>query len=75
MEVDGHDVGAFIGACWEARAAAAGEVPTAIVARTHKGRGLSFTEGDYLWHARVPDAEELERARVELGLDEEGMPR
>lgn len=75
VEVDGHDMGAFIGACEDARGAARGQVPTAIVAHTHKGRGLSFTEGDYLWHARVPDAGELERARVELGIDEGGMPR
>jgi transketolase len=75
VEVDGHDIDAFIGACEDARTAADGRRPTAIVAHTRKGRGLSFTEGNYLWHARVPDDDELERARVELGIDEGGLPR
>ncbi len=75
VEVDGHDTGAFIDACRRARSAAAGDRPTVIVAHTRKGHGLSFTVGDYLWHARVPDAGEVERARIELGIDEGGMPQ
>jgi transketolase len=75
VEVDGHDSDAFIGACEDARTEAGGQLPTAIIAHTAKGHGLSFTEGNYLWHARVPNDDELERARVELGIDEGGMPR
>ena len=72
--IDGHDFGAIIGACAGAVEAAAGSRPTAILARTIKGRGLSFTEGRYAWHARVPTADELEAARLELGIDASGQP-
>ena len=75
VEIDGHDFGEIVDACRDARAAAGGEVPTAIVAHTRKGRGLSFTEGRFGWHARVPTAEELERAADELGVDRGGVVR
>ncbi|MEI6149497.1 MAG: transketolase [bacterium] len=39
--------------------------PSAIVARTRMG--VSFMEGDVLWHYRKPSAEELARALAELG--------
>ncbi|HEY5999175.1 MAG TPA: transketolase [bacterium] len=39
--------------------------PSAIVARTRTG--VSFMDGDVLWHYRKPDAEELARALAELG--------
>ena len=39
--------------------------PSAIVARTRLG--VSFMEGDVLWHYRKPSAEELARALAELG--------
>lgn len=40
--------------------------PVAIVAHTTKGRGVSFMEDDNNWHYRVPTAEEVAAARVEL---------
>jgi transketolase len=74
-EIDGHDHGQFIDACQMARADGSGDRPTAIVARTVKGRGVSFTEGNYLWHAAVPDAEQFAAAAAELGYaDEEVSP-
>ena len=39
--------------------------PSAIVARTRMG--VSFMENDVLWHYRKPSADELARARAELG--------
>ena len=54
------------------RRGAAGSRPTAILARTIKGRGLSFSEGRHAWHARVPTADELEASRLELGIDDSG---
>ncbi len=68
IEIDGHDMDAIAEAYAAARADAGGDHPTAIVARTIKGRGVSFTEADYLWHARVPDAGELAAAAAELGF-------
>jgi transketolase len=72
LEIDGHDFDAIIGACADARAAASGDRPTAILARTIKGRGLSFTEGRHGWHARIPTPDEVEAARIELGIDADG---
>jgi len=65
LEIDGHDMGAIVAACDEARAGGRGDVPTAILARTIKGRGFSFTEGVSEWHSRVATAAEAEAARAE----------
>jgi transketolase len=62
---------AIVAACEDARAAAVERRPTAILATTVKGRGLSFTEGRFEWHARVATAEEVAAARLELELAEE----
>ena len=67
LEIDGHDFDQILGACEAARAAGPGSVPTAILAETVKGRGLSFTEGASEWHSRVATAEEALAARLELG--------
>jgi transketolase len=71
LDIDGHDSEAIVAACEDARSNAATGHPTAILAATVKGRGLSFTEGRFEWHARVATADEVDRARLELGLDEE----
>lgn len=71
LEIDGHDADAIVTACADARRAAAGHRPTAILATTVKGRGLSFTEGQSGWHARVATANEVAAARVELAPDAE----
>jgi transketolase len=65
-EVDGHDLAA-LSAALSAPPDPAGR-PTAIVAHTVKGKGVSFMEDDNNWHYRAPDAEELAKARAELGL-------
>lgn len=41
--------------------------PSAIVADTVKGKGVSFMENQLLWHYRCPDAQEFEAAMKELG--------
>jgi len=75
IEIDGHDFGAVEAACLRARDAVGEGRPTAILARTVKGRGISFAEGRHGWHTRVATPEELERARLELDIDAEGLPR
>ena len=67
LEIDGHDVEAVAAACEDARAGGRGDTPTAILATTVKGRGLSFAEGRSAWHSRVATADEIEAARIELG--------
>jgi len=64
VECDGHDHASIRAAC-DAAEEHAGR-PTVIVAHTVKGKGVSFMENDYLWHAKVPSAADLERAFAEL---------
>jgi transketolase len=33
-----------------------------------KGKGISFMEDDNNWHYKIPNADELKRAKLELGL-------
>lgn len=42
--------------------------PTAIIAHTVKGKGVSFMEDDNNWHYRIPNAQEVLAARKELQL-------
>jgi transketolase len=64
LEIDGHDIPAIIDAIAQARAVKG--KPTLIIANTIKGKGVSFMEGTYAWHTRVPTDEELEAALNEL---------
>ena len=41
--------------------------PTAIIARTEKGKGVSFVEGKEGWHGKALNPQELEKAIAELG--------
>ena len=41
--------------------------PTMIVAKTIKGKGISFMENEAGWHGTAPSDNDLERALVELG--------
>ncbi len=68
LEVDGHDVGAVIEALRRARAEA--DRPVVVIARTTKGKGVSFMENSHLWHGKPPTREEFERALEELGGDD-----
>ncbi len=70
---DGHDVRALRDAFASFRDV--GERPKALVARTIKGKGVSFMEhpralldggGTYRWHAGAPDDESFEKAFVEI---------
>ena len=64
IPVDGHDFQALEDAF--AAAAACKGKPTVLLARTVKGRGVSFMEGDYGWHGKAPNDEQFEKARAEL---------
>jgi transketolase len=75
IELDGHDFAQILNACSLARRQMDEPRPTALLARTVKGRGLSFAEGTHLWHTGIADAAELARARKELSITEEAMPR
>ncbi len=64
IKVDGHDVEA-IAAAFEAAKAVKGK-PTVLLAKTVKGKGVSFMENDPGWHGKAPNAEQYEKARAEL---------
>ena len=66
IEIDGHDVEAIVAAFDEAGTISGR--PTMLIARTTKGKGVSFMEGDYLWHSRPISDEELRTALTELQL-------
>ena len=40
--------------------------PTAIIAKTVKGKGVSFMEDQCSWHGTAPNAEQYEQAMNEL---------
>jgi transketolase len=69
VEVDGHDIEALVAAFAAARAHTG--APTVIVARTIKGKGVSFLEGKDGWHGKpVPKGPELEQALREIAAPE-----
>jgi transketolase len=43
-------------------------VPTAVICRTIKGKGISFMEDNNLWHYRSPSQKEFIKAKEELGI-------
>jgi transketolase len=61
---DGHSVEALHDALTRARAEP--ERPAVVVARTMKGRGVSFMENLCDWHGKAPNADECARALAEL---------
>ncbi len=67
IEVDGHDHHSIEQAL---RRSPSTRQPTMIIARTIKGKGVSFMENQVLWHYRSPSGEVLEAALAELGADD-----
>ena len=68
VEIDGHDMAAIIEAL-DLAETVAGQ-PTVIVARTVKGKGVSFFENKASYHGVAPSDEELPRALECLGCKE-----
>lgn len=64
IETDGHDHQELLDAYAAAKAHSDG--PTCIVAKTVKGKGVSFMEGQFQWHAQVPTEDDLAKAGLEL---------
>ncbi len=64
INVDGHDMDALAAAFAEAKATKG--MPTAIVAKTVKGKGVSFMEDKAAWHGSAPNAEQYEVAMADL---------
>lgn len=65
-EIDGHDLKALTQLL--STVPDGSGKPMAVVAHTVKGKGISFAEDDNNWHYRVPNVEEVELMRKELGI-------
>lgn len=63
IEIDGHDLKEIYEAIEKAKK---NPVPTAIIANTIKGKGVSFMENNAGWHGKAPNKEDFERAIAEL---------
>lgn len=65
ISVDGHSLPALVDAFAQARTIKG--KPTAIIAKTSKGKGVSFMDGQAGWHGKAPNEEEAKKAVAELG--------
>jgi len=63
-EIDGHDIEQILWALSPERIIS--DKPTMIIARTVKGKGVSFMENQVDWHGKAPSAQEAEVALGEL---------
>lgn len=64
-EIDGHDMKALVNVLKNVPDGTGKSI--AIVAKTVKGKGISFMEDDNNWHYRIPNEEEVQMALKELG--------
>jgi len=64
IDIDGHDFDQILSVCQEAEKIKG--KPTLIIARTIKGKGVSFMENNVAFHGKAPTWEEAERALKEL---------
>ena len=71
VTIDGHDISAIVAALDQAQSVK--DRPTMIVARTLKGKGVSFLEDRDGWHGKpLKKGEELDKALSELPLNGRG---
>jgi transketolase len=69
LEIDGHDLGEVLVALEQTREGG----PTVILARTVKGKGVSFLEGAEDWHGKALDEAQRDRALAEIAAPEAGL--
>src|SRR6266487_2888806 len=62
LQVDGHSIHELL----EAFEAPRNALPRVVIARTVKGKGVSFMENSLKWHGTPPNFEEYQAARAEL---------
>ena len=67
IEIDGNNLESLLTAFDKAQHEL--QKPTAIIAHTVKGKGVSFMQNDNNWHYRIPTAEEVIKAKIELEVD------
>ena len=65
--INGHNISQIIDAFETAKTTKG--MPTAIIAKTIKGKGVSYMENEAKWHGKAPNKEEYEIAMKELGAN------
>ncbi|MCH7321395.1 transketolase [Solibacillus sp. MA9] len=65
QEVDGHSIASLQKVLEQSKQNQTNQ-PIAIIAKTVKGKGVSFMENNYLWHSKAPNDEELDQALLQL---------
>lgn len=68
IEIDGHDIQQVVSALQRAKSVPVLGKPTAIIANTVNGKGVSFMENVAGWHGKAPNYDEMVKALDELGL-------
>ncbi len=68
IDIDGHDMKQVVDALEKAKEHKG--QPTAILARTVKGKGVSFMEDIAGWHGKAPSYDEMVKGLEELGLND-----
>ena len=71
IETDGHDFDAVLAAF--AAAKAHKDQPTIIIAKTVKGKGISYMENDFNWHSKPVTDDDLKQAQDELATQETAL--
>ena len=71
INVDGHDFDALKAAFEEAKTVKG--MPTAIIAKTTKGKGVSFMEDNAGWHGKAPNDEEFVIAMEDITKEGERL--
>ena len=65
INIDGHNIQEIIDAFDVAKNVK--DKPTCIIAKTIKGKGVSYMENDVKWHGIAPNEEQYQLAMKELG--------
>ena len=71
INVAGNDYEQIEAACKEARTVKGR--PTAIIAKTVKGKGVSFMENEASWHGKAPNDEQFKVAMEDLEKEGEAL--
>ena len=71
IDVDGHDFDAVLDAFAKAKAHTG--QPTIVIAKTIKGKNISYMENDFAWHSKPVTDDDLKQAQDELAAQEAAL--
>ncbi len=65
FDVDGHNIDEICEVLLSAKSDSS-QAPKCVIAKTIKGKGVSFMEGQASWHGKAPNDEQVKEAVAEL---------